>query len=71
MGLLISERESELSQTRLEQGPHHLHMFGTLKEQTQIIRVAHQFGLAAKLRFDLPFEPEVYDIMEIDVGQQW
>src|SRR5438477_1264277 len=48
VGLFFCEREPELSQTRLEQSPHRFHVLGLPKEQTEIIRVADQFGLATK-----------------------
>src|SRR5436190_5127320 len=69
MGLLLRERETKLCQTRRKQCLHRVDASGLLKEQAKIIRVSDKCGLATKQRFDLPLEPKVHDVVEVNVGQ--
>ena len=71
MSLLVGKRQPELRQTRLQQSPHGVYIRRIPEERAEIIRVADQFGPALKPRFHLPLEPQVHDIMKVDVGQQW
>ena len=69
MCLLVGEREPELRQSRLKQRPHHVHVRRIPEEQAEIISVADEFRFTTKPRFDLPLEPEVHDVVEVDVCQ--
>jgi hypothetical protein len=70
LGLARLQRKREFIESLAQNRLNSFSVFPKLEADYKVIDIPHQISLASQSRFDLPFEPEVQNLMQIQITQQ-